>query len=280
MMMKSPKFLSLVLLLVSPATSFVTRTSHSRVRSSPSAIIPQRGASPYTGPRTSSMSMIPFVLEEVSHAYKFALENYFLQTQCVTSATLTTLGDALAQTKANFQSRAEEDASALSLEMSRSKSFLIKGLGAGVIWSSWYAFADTATLQMVQTISSSIGQNTDIMAYNIDQPVTWIVVRTMLSIALEQFVAAPIIFSLWDIPLISVLRGQTDIGELKGEVSTKLGGLLTNYAKVWTVVNVLVYNVPLEMRVLVMSFAELFWQSIMSEHTATDSESPSDDTHM
>jgi hypothetical protein len=36
-------------------------------------------------------------------------------------------------------------------------------------------------------------------------------------------------------------------------------------AKVWTLVNILIYNIPVQYRLLVMSVANVFWQSVVSK---------------
>ena len=40
--------------------------------------------------------------------------------------------------------------------------------------------------------------------------------------------------------------------------------MLVASIKIWTPVNVLIYNVPVQHRVVLMSIADVFWQSIVS----------------
>lgn len=89
------------------------------------------------------------------------------------------------------------------------------------------------------------------------------IVRTIVNLLLEQFVACPIIFGLWDLPAIAIMDGIT-LNKIPGIVRQKLVTLLIANAKLWTVVNILIYNIPLNLRVLVVSFADLFWESIVS----------------
>jgi hypothetical protein len=89
------------------------------------------------------------------------------------------------------------------------------------------------------------------------------VVKTIASIMLEQFIACPIIFGLWDLPILSIMHGSP-LRSVPGIVRQKLLKLLIVNAKLWTVVNVVIYNIPLRFRVLVLSIADIFWESLVS----------------
>jgi hypothetical protein len=89
-------------------------------------------------------------------------------------------------------------------------------------------------------------------------------IKTLSQVALEQLVACPIIYSLWDIPVPALLKG-TPPKEIVAQVQGKVGGLLWENAKVWTLVNCIVYQVPLQFRVLFMSVCDVFWQSVVSD---------------
>lgn len=138
---------------------------------------------------------------------------------------------------------------------------LYNSLGGGIIWSNWYAlndsWSDTITLDMVQQFA-------------IPQNYEWIA-KTFTSIALEQFVACPIVYSLWDIPVPALLQG-TPPSEIVPQVKAKIPGLLLENAKVWTFVNIIVYNIPIQFRVLFMSACDVFWQSVISETVAAEVE--------
>jgi hypothetical protein len=96
-------------------------------------------------------------------------------------------------------------------------------------------------------------------------------IKTLTSVALEQFVACPIIYAIWDIPVPGLLSG-TSPKDIVPQVQGKIGGLLWENAKVWTFVNLIVYNIPLQFRVLFMSVCDVFWQSVISETVAADLE--------
>eukprot|EP00978_Attheya_sp_CCMP212_P000934 scaffold1983_cov45-Attheya_sp.AAC.4 len=154
------------------------------------------------------------------------------------------------------------------LDWQRTRRFSYKGLGCGVIWSFWYRFADTFTDQlmgtkflvgMVATTAASSGSMYRVM-------------KTIASIFLEQMVACPIIYGLWDLPMLTLLGGKPP-SAIPREVRSKLPKLLIANAKLWTFVNLLIYNTPLQYRVYALSGAEIIWQSIISLIASKDDES-------
>ena len=73
-----------------------------------------------------------------------------------------------------------------------------------------------------------------------------------------------------DIPFPSILNG-VPLRQIPTQVKIKLRSMLVASFKIWTPVNVLIYNVPVQHRVVVMSVADVFWQSIVSSIvTASD----------
>jgi hypothetical protein len=104
------------------------------------------------------------------------------------------------------------------------------------------------------------------------------IVRTIVNLLLEQFIACPLIFGLWDLPIISLMDGKPLI-KIPGIVRQKLIKLLIANAKLWTVANVVIYNAPLNLRVLLVSLADLFWESIVST-VASKHEEENDDEEM
>lgn len=108
-----------------------------------------------------------------------------------------------------------------------------------------------------------------VQQFALASPTMETVIKTISSVALEQFVACPIIYSLWDIPVPALLKG-TPPKEIVEQVQGKVGGLLLENAKVWTLVNMIVYQVPIEFRVLFMSVCDVFWQSVVSDVAAAE----------
>lgn len=92
-------------------------------------------------------------------------------------------------------------------------------------------------------------------------------VTTVLSILLEQFIWCPIVYGTFEIPVSTLMNGGELTG-VKDEVDAKLGGLLISNAKVWTLANLVIYNSPLEWRLLIGNGIDIFWQSIVSDVSA------------
>jgi hypothetical protein len=86
---------------------------------------------------------------------------------------------------------------------------------------------------------------------------------------MEQFIACPVLYTFWDIPITSLLRGSP-MRQIPAQIDEKLGPLLIANAKVWTIVNIITYNIPLELRVLYTSIADIIWQTINASITSKD----------
>jgi hypothetical protein len=160
-----------------------------------------------------------------------------LVTKALTMSAFCGLGDLLAQTKAL---RAESHV-VKSYDWRRVRRFLLKGIGCGIIWSHWYELAEVwseaLTLWFVDQTKLS-PDTSNIHSF----------VKTIVSILLEQFIACPIIYGLWDLPILSIMNGSPP-RSIPGIVRQKLLKLLIVNAKLWTVVNVFIYKVPLRFRV-------------------------------
>merc|ERR1712232_532314 len=65
------------------------------------------------------------------------------------------------------------------------------------------------------------------------------------------------------------------------EIKTKLCDMLIENAKLWTLVNILIYNVPVQFRAPVGNIMDIVWQSIVSDFAAdcgtTDTDTDTDD---
>lgn len=182
-------------------------------------------------------------------AYSRFLAEQPILSQVLTMSAFCGLGDLLAQTlRAVKNPRSPYD-------WKRVAKFTAKGIGCGVIWSHWFLLAE---------LWSDFVTTWIMRHYLLTQHVKlFAIVRTIINLLLEQFVACPVIFGLWDLPIISVMDGVS-LKLIPGVVRQKLFKLLIAHAKLWTIVNVMVYNIPLNLRVLLVSVADLFWESIVS----------------
>lgn len=221
-------------------------------------------------------------MDGIVQVYTYASTNYYLATQAATMSLFSGMGDCLAQilerralTKALLAGTASavgtkptsQQQQQLRLllrhDWNRTKRFLMKGIGCGLIWTAWYQIAELWSNGLTGALVSSL---TTLSPQTLHRMET--VIYTIVSIALEQFVASPIIYGLWDIPLLSFLHG-TPLAKIPAVVRQKLLPLLIANAKLWTVVNVLIYNVPLKFRVVALSCADLVWQTILSSKLAS-----------
>lgn len=175
-------------------------------------------------------------------AYSHCLTHHHLATECVTAGCMAGIGDYLAQRKSTKPYRPK-----------RSLHFVLKGLGEGLMWSFWYHKADRWVAYLVQAA----------LASGILPPSMEPVYRTFMAVALDLMIACPLIYGLWDIPFPALLSG-VPLRQIPRQVKEKLGEMMLASIKLWTPVNVLIYNSPLQYRVLLMSTADVFWQSIVS----------------
>jgi hypothetical protein len=58
--------------------------------------------------------------------------------------------------------------------------------------------------------------------------------------------------------------------QIPTQVKHKLGPLLVANAKVWTPVNLITYNIPVELRVLFTSMTDIVWQSMLATITSQE----------
>lgn len=253
-------------MLTTTTTTTACLATLALLASSTNAFVVTPLSSRTTSTTTSSLNLAPILdipLGEISNAYTFALQNFQLPTQSVTSGVLCGVGDAIAQVSGNEEEDDENDAICLD----RLSAFVVKGLGGGIIWGTWYTIADDWSGTMTQDM---------IQHFSLTAPGAENLIKTLSQVALEQFVACPIIYSLWDIPVPALLKG-TPPKEIVVQVQGKVGGLLWENAKVWTLVNCIVYQVPLQFRVLFMSVCDVFWQSVVSDVASAELITEDDD---
>ena len=182
-----------------------------------------------------SRSAGSFAVPDVVSTYQHCLESAPLLTKATTSSVIFSAGDALAQSLG-------EDSEDISVE--RVVRFAGTGFGNGIAWSTWYDFSD----QLLAPLNEPA-------------------LRIAGAMAIEQFLWCPILFALYIIPLSAALNGAP-VAQLPAEVRKRLGPLLIANAKVWTPANLVIYNVPLQYRVLTSNAVDLIWAAICSETAA------------
>ena len=207
---------------------------------------------PLTTTTASAFGIQPSILPTVHTMSTFPVQD------CLTASVMAGLGDAIAQTNARKQ-----------YEVKRTTVFMAKGLVEGFLWYTWYKLADILMAQLMQRYFSHVQPN-----------VMRRVMVTIVSIILDSFLASPIIFGLWDIPFPALVQKTTSWPKVGALVRAKLPAMILAYVKVWTPVNIFVYNIPLAYRVTFVSVADVFWQSIASTMTATSEDNEEIDRNM
>jgi hypothetical protein len=205
------------------------------------------------------MSPIQFVTQTYSSAL---LEHPFL-TKASTGFFLCGLADVLAQFR-GFQSSSQGQQTKHFLDKinwMRLARFAVKGFFGTCIWALWYDLSDYILseeniLSFVLSIGFSDVGDTLLNA-----------LRTVILVLAEQFITCPIIYGLWEIPMSTLLNGAP-ASRIRYEVKDKLLDMLFENAKIWTVANVLIYNVPLQYRTGLANIMDVIWQSIVSDFAA------------
>lgn len=267
----------------------------------------QRVASAAATTLCLSLSMeLPF-LSEMASSYTYCLKYHYFPTQSITNAILTVVGDGIAQTQEtscqqtgndygndndndnNLDSHTDTNRIANHhYDHKRGLVYFFKGLGSGIIWAWWFDMAEIWSLELTQSMMTCIRictfqQSQEVMDFALaassDSATIDVLsipaqtIRTLINVLAEQFLAVPVMFCLWDIPLTSLLRGSS-AGQIPSHIREKLFPLLVANAKVWTPVNVVTYNIPLEYRLLFTSAASIFSESINSGITSKQIETP------
>jgi hypothetical protein len=224
---------------------------------------------PLTRPWTSASTCIRrntrlsvAVLTEIASTYNYALAHYTLPTEAMTAAVLSCIGDLIAQAIDIRDPEKKQE----SISLARTRNFFIKGVGSGVIWSIYYRRTDTLCSDWATQLLSSTAPAVVLEANRVILTAT---VKTALGVLLEEVIAMPIVMSLWDIPVPALLSGSPP-RSIPSQVKSKIPELVVENAKVWTLVNILIYNIPVQYRLLVMSVANVFWQAIVSKITSAE----------
>jgi hypothetical protein len=216
-------------------------------------------------------------VDDITSTYDFCFQHYYLLTQSLCGGIFALIGDTIAQTNEQLllgQNRDEEeiqnDAISMRYDLKRSIAYFCKGLGGGIYWAFWFDVADIWSNDITtNVISSSSSSSWLLFKNNYDYEFIYRILQTIASILMEQFIACPVLYTFWDIPITSLLRGSP-MRQIPAQIDEKLGPLLIANAKVWTIVNIITYNIPLELRVLYTSIADIIWQTINASITSKD----------
>lgn len=203
---------------------------------------------PALHPRTVQKNRLSTALKSMPHY------------ECATAAVMSGLGDILAQIQLKQKIN---DGSKLNIKWKRTLQFMCKGFGEGFLWTLWYRNAEHYSMAITRALTTQFAANA----------VLTTLVGTAVALILDLTLACPFIYGLWDIPFPLLIK-RAPLREIRKSIREKLGEMLMASVKVWTPVNILIYNVPVQYRVFIMSFADVFWQSIVSSITTAPTEEP------
>mmetsp|Transcript_13325 Transcript_13325/g.25007 ORF Transcript_13325/g.25007 Transcript_13325/m.25007 type:complete len:366 (-) Transcript_13325:84-1181(-) len=217
--------------------------------------------------RKTHLKMVDMIspIQFVTQTYSSALLEHPLLTKATTGFFLCGLGDILAQIR-GFQSSLQEGQQVKQIlermNWLRLARFAVKGFFGTCIWALWYDLSDSILSEekIVSFIVSIVGFS-DISDALLNA------IRTVILILAEQFITCPIIYGFWEIPMSTLLNGAP-ASRITYEVKDKLFNMLFENAKVWTVANILIYNVPLQYRTGLANIMDVIWQSIVSDFAA------------
>jgi hypothetical protein len=221
--------------------------------------------------------------------YESCVNQYYFPTQSMLGAISAILGDAIAQITTSTMSTEETQGApryrkestlggtdyGFNYDLNRGMAYFCKGLGGGIVWAAWFDFADVwtndCTLAFLSKCSTTMIWNQPSLIAPSTHDILQQTTQTTLSILSEQFLVCPLLYGLWDIPVTTLLLGSPP-RQVPIQIQEKLCPLLVNNAKVWTVVNVVTYNIPVEYRVLFSSAADVLWQVINAKITSQEIE--------
>ena len=227
-----------------------------------------------TNPRSKQSHLHMMDASFITEAYSTSLEQHPFVTKGTTGSFLCGVADVIAQVRTIDACRPFEDEDETSqqplefdislleeIDSTRLARFALKGFFGTSLLSAWYDLADHLfDSNNVEFILQTVGitEASDLVRN---------VARTGMLMLTEQFVTCPILYGLWEIPVSTLLNGAPP-SRIQYEVKDKLGDMLIENAKVWTLVNIIIYNAPLQYRTGMANIMDIIWQSIVSDFAA------------
>ena len=233
---------------------------------------------------SSSSSSLLLNWNEMLGSCTSCFKDHYYPTQSITNAFITMIGDGVAQNEQRQHQNEEEAAIAAGAvadiskydsdyDLQRGMVYFLKGLCSGVLWSWWFEHSDL--------LASDLTARSLFAVTSSSTPELETVVRTTINIGMEQFLVCPLLFSFWEIPFTSVMLASSSSSpedsattmwhHLPHEIHTKLGPLLVANAQVWTVANIVTYNIPYQYRILWASLASILSETINAGITSSSS---------
>jgi hypothetical protein len=155
------------------------------------------------------------------------------------------------------------------LNMPRLLKFSIKGVFGTSIWEVWFDYSEKLLdrknvnrLLKVAGMKDRPGGGGIAISRMASKST-----QVFLLILLEQFIASPIYFGMFELPISTILNGAP-LSRIPHEIEEKLVTMLYANFKVWTPANVVVYSAPLKYRTVICNIFNVFWQIIVSNFAA------------
>ena len=214
--------------------------------------------------------MMPVASYDVFNAYSEVLQHHPTMTKATTGVIFCCIADIIAQIRGKVQLNKNNIIDTINYQ--RLGRFAVKGFFGAIIWGGWYDLSSIViSTDNVVAVSASLGVKDSLL----DNDMYTTITRTLSFLIVEQFIACPIVFSLWEIPAATILN-NAPIQRIPYEVDDKLGDMLMANAKVWTFANLIIYNIPTQYRVGFSSLLDIFWQTIVSDFAADCGEAKDD----
>ena len=203
---------------------------------------------------SSCLSAVHYVAYSAAGLYSDVLDRYPLRTTAITGSFFSGVADLLAQVKNKEVKK---------VDFVRLFRFSLMGSLCTLLWKIWYDLSDAFIAEeAVLGVLLRFGLVDHSMA--IDNSLIKMI-RILALIVSEQIIATPLIFCIWDIPVMTILNGAP-ISRVPHEVRGKLYDLFIDNAKYWTWANVLIYSIPVRFRTVFSSLFDIVWSSIVSDH--------------
>lgn len=206
------------------------------------------------------LQALPELIQTTANAYTASLIEHPLPTKSLSAGFLCGISDIIAQ---------KRDPNRGKFNPGRTFRFASKGCVGGILWAFWYDRIDGfLDLDSPTSLYALAGLTATTNAPSIGFLKEHVgAVTTLLSMLMEQFLWCPIVYGTFEIPVSTLMNGG-EVVDIKDQVDAKLDDLLLQNAKVWTFANLVIYNAPLEWRLLIGNGIDIFWQSIVSDVSA------------
>lgn len=155
------------------------------------------------------------------------------------------------------------------LNMPRLLKFSIKGVFGTSVWEVWFDYSEKLLdrrnvhrLLKIASMKNGSGGSSIAISRMAEKST-----QVFLMILLEQFIASPLYFGLFELPISTILNGAP-LSRIPHEIEEKLVSMLYANFQVWTPANVVVYSAPLKYRTVICNIFNIFWQIIVSNFAA------------